>query len=251
MSNAINKEDRTVYSTNDYRMFKLLGANRPTVDSHVNSIIKSIEKNGSWLQDEPIIVNESMEVIDGQHRLAAHKQLDLPIYYQVAEGLGIERAHAMNRSRRNWTILDWAHSYANNGNINYVRYLKLLEDNDQFSAAAVISACSDKPLASTLTKEFRTGELSLTEADYVVAQQRLDNLAELAEIAPLFIIGSTTRYVLQVFTHPKYSQERMVKKMKEVGGETFVPSGYIGNVLAQLERAYNRGSDLASMVRFQ
>lgn len=250
MSNAIEKEERTVNRTTDYSLFKTLSANRPLTDPHVGGIIKSIEEHGSWLQDEPILVNENMEVIDGQHRLAAHKRLELPIYYTVVEGLGIKRAHVMNRARRNWTIIDWMNSYANSGNQNYVRFVKLYEENEEFSPGVIICACYEKPLAQALSKKFREGELSLSEEDVVTAQKRLNMLAELHELAPNFITGPSARFVLQMFTHPKYNHERMVKKMNEQGGDTFVPSIYIGTVLAQLERAYNRGTDLGSMIRF-
>lgn len=250
MSNAIEQEERKVNRTKDYSLFKLISTNRPFTESHVNSIMKSIEVNGSWLHDEPIIVNENMEVIDGQHRLAAHKRLELPVYYTVVEGVGIERAYAMNRARRNWTLVDWMNSYSNGGNINYQRFVKLYDDNEQFSPAVLIAACAEKPLAGALTRQFRAGELSLSEDEMKVAQKRLDMMAELTEIAPNFFVGPTIRFTLQVFTHPKYNHERMVKKLTDQGGDTFVPSSYIGTVLAQLERAYNRGTDLGNMVRF-
>jgi hypothetical protein len=250
MNKAITKEERTVNRTTDYNIFKLLNANRPVTETHVNGIIKSIEDNGSWLENEPVLVNEGMEVIDGQHRLEAHKRLELPVYYIVVDGLGMDRAHAMNRARRNWTLEDWMYSYDNSGNINYKRFVKLYDDNEQFPIGVIVSACSDKPLKSNLTKDFRTGELSLSEEEAKQAQKRLDMLAEMSGIAPHFVLGPTCRFILQMITHPKYDHERMVKKMKEVGGDTFVPSAYIGTVLAQLERAYNRKVELSNMVRF-
>lgn len=242
---------RDVIQTTDYSVFHTLQANRPVSETHVRSIIKSIEDDGSWLLDEPILVNEDMEVVDGQHRLAAHKQLDLPIYYTVATGIGVERAHAMNKIRRNWTILDWAESYANDGNLNYQRWLKLLEENDTWTPAILIAACDDKPLRKGLHGEFRGGELQLPE-DYIpVVQSRMNNLDELAELAPSFVTTTAARYVLQIFTHPKYDQERMATRMQEVGPDAFTPTTYVGSILAQMERVYNRGADLSNLVRFQ
>lgn len=250
-TNGNKTETREVIRATDYHQFKMLPDNRPVNISHVGGIIRSIEKEGSWLQDEPIIVNEDMEVVDGQHRLEAHKRLELPVYYVVVPSIGIDRAHAMNKSRRNWTLLDWAHSYANGGNVNYQRWVKLMEENNYWSPAVVIAVCYEKPLQKSLQRDFRLGELSLTEEQLVIAQMRLNHLDALAEIAPTFVTSTVARYILQIFTHPRYDQERMVKKMAEAGGDTFVPTAYIGNVLAQMERAYNRGFDLSNFVRFQ
>lgn len=250
MSDKVEREERVVERTTDYSKFKMLKANRPLTESHVSGIMKSIEVNGSWLQDEPVLVNEDLEVVDGQHRLEAHRRLELPVYYTVVYGVGIERAHVMNRARRNWTLVDWMNSYANGGNSNYVRFVKLFEDNEEFRPAVIMCACADKPLAKSLAKSFRAGDFILNEDDAKRTQQRLDMLAELHEIAPNFINSTCGRFILQIFTHPKYDHARMVKKMKEQGGDTFVPSSYIGTVLAQMERAYNRGTDLSNMVRF-
>ena len=41
----------------------------------------------------PILVNEKMEVIDGQHRLQAQKELNLPTYYIKNKGYDLLHKH--------------------------------------------------------------------------------------------------------------------------------------------------------------
>lgn len=77
----INEKSNTVFRTKKYSQFKRLDSNRTVKTGRVNKIKQSIEKVG-YVQS-PIIVNEKMEVIDGQGRLEALKQLQIPVDYIV------------------------------------------------------------------------------------------------------------------------------------------------------------------------
>ena len=72
-----------VEETTDYKQFKKVKGNRGYAQRHLKNLVSSIAQN-NLLQYSPIIVNDKMEVIDGQHRLAAAQSLGLPIYYVVA-----------------------------------------------------------------------------------------------------------------------------------------------------------------------
>ena len=73
----MNKIVNQVHSTNEHSVFKIQIGNRPVNNNHVARLIISMKK--SYLMS-PLIVNEKMEVIDGQHRLSAQKELKLPTY---------------------------------------------------------------------------------------------------------------------------------------------------------------------------
>ena len=60
-----------VFETRDYDQFKKLNGNRNINESQVDGIVHSILEVG--YQPVPILVNEFMEIIDGQHRLEAVK----------------------------------------------------------------------------------------------------------------------------------------------------------------------------------
>lgn len=65
-----------VYVTDKYSIFRRLSGNRDVKEARVKKIMRSIEKVGYI--PNPIIVNENMEVVDGQGRLEAVKRLGLP-----------------------------------------------------------------------------------------------------------------------------------------------------------------------------
>lgn len=117
---------KEIKSTKNYSLFKNLAGNRNVDPARVSKIKKSILKNG-WFTN-PILVNEKMEIIDGQGRYAALKELNMPIEYVVERGIGIECCINMNTAQTNWTIMDYVGSYAERGNENYQRLVMLMEE---------------------------------------------------------------------------------------------------------------------------
>ena len=107
----INFDPRVKFTSN-YSQFKKLGGNRDV--GSCKKLIKSIEKVGYI--PNPIIVNEKMEVADGQHRLQACEELGIPIAYIVIPGVTVETARNMNTGQKNWKNIDYIKSYAETGN---------------------------------------------------------------------------------------------------------------------------------------
>ena len=106
-----------VRKTTDYSIFKELKGNREVAEKRISKLVKSFVDNG-WLMN-PILVNEKMEVIDGQARLEALKILKMPAYYIIQEGLTVEHCRAMNIYQSNWSIRDYVVSYAKSGMMSY------------------------------------------------------------------------------------------------------------------------------------
>lgn len=122
--------ESNVLSTKDYSIFKTITGNREVVQSHVFKVANSIDKS-NMLAGRPIIVNEKMEVIDGQHRLAAAKLLDLPIYYCVVEGAQYQDVALLNEVCKNWSSENYATMFSKQG---YPHYKKILEFSKTYNA---------------------------------------------------------------------------------------------------------------------
>ena len=108
--------------TRDYDSFKRMKGNRPISPKHVHNIINSI-KNKNMLESNPILVNEGLEIIDGQHRLEAARELRKTIYYNVRKGYSLEEARLTNVVNRPWTISDFLESWIEQGKEDY-KFLK-------------------------------------------------------------------------------------------------------------------------------
>lgn len=119
--------------TRDYSQFKTITGNRKVQQAHVRKLMTAIESDPETIRYNPIIVNDNMEVIDGQHRLEALKELakkgmDQPAYYIVAPERTLEDVQVINSGRKAWTPSDFAHSFVERGNANYQKYLDLRSD---------------------------------------------------------------------------------------------------------------------------
>jgi hypothetical protein len=128
-----------IYKTIMYHLFKRLEGNRPIDERNLKNIIASMQKENR-LQLHPIIVNEDYYILDGQHRFAAAKGLDLPIYYVVSKGKDEKQAytHIMdaNINQKKWTLEDYLNLYAKKDhNENYIEFINLMEMLDIKSKA--------------------------------------------------------------------------------------------------------------------
>lgn len=97
-----------VQITNNYSMFKKLGENRVINMLHVKRLIESFR---ICYLICPIIVNELLEIVDGQHRHEACRLTGFPIYFIVVPGYGIKEISILNSNQKNWTKLDFLESY--------------------------------------------------------------------------------------------------------------------------------------------
>lgn len=82
--------------TTDYAKIKI-PANRAVCEKHVMNLVE-LNKENNLLDCYPIIVNEKLELFDGQHRLECAKRLGPPVYFIEKAGLKI---NAQNLLRLN------------------------------------------------------------------------------------------------------------------------------------------------------
>lgn len=98
-----------VKKTTNYDQFKSISANRPLNMAHLARLTLSVSKR-NLLEYNPIMVNENMEVIDGQHRLEVARANKIPIYYIIVPSTDIEDVYELNTNVRNWKLIDYVDS---------------------------------------------------------------------------------------------------------------------------------------------
>lgn len=126
--------------TNDLTVFKEIMGNRPPNPQHVSRLASSIERNG--LLQNPILVNENMEVIDGQHRLLAAKKSDSSIYYIIVKGYTLDQVQILNLNQKNWSKKDFMEGYADMGKKPYIKLRNFMLKNKGIAVNDCISLCS-------------------------------------------------------------------------------------------------------------
>jgi hypothetical protein len=158
----------TYYMTNKYWKFTFNPKNRSIDKLHVKQLASSIKKR-NLLCEQPILVNEKYEVIDGQHRLSAAMKLTVPIFYIIRAGLTIEDAIALNINTKNWGLGDYLQHYATQKVAEYLYFERFIDEYKLgFSISITLLMGGGIPNAggSNYNKEFKAGKLSLNFQEY-------------------------------------------------------------------------------------
>ena len=111
--------------TNNYKQFKFLEKNRDIKSVNYDLVKKSIlTKN--LLHLSPIIVNERMEVIDGQHRLKIAEELGLDIWYEVHSDFKDTDLLLLNNQCQ-WSNLDYLKFFVTSENQEYIKLKSFMD----------------------------------------------------------------------------------------------------------------------------
>ena len=207
----------SVYKTHDYGMFKYLLGNRGIKPKRVKKIIVSIEKVG-YVVPSPVIVNEKMEVIDGQGRIEACKEEGLPVYFVIAENAGVDECTMMNIGQSNWGINDYVESYASRGNENYIRLQKIMETYPQFTVAEIYGICTNSITVNGYgTIVVKNGDLELSTIDYARIIRVLDYLVEMENVLDAIPGSSRVKKtgLAWVIENTKCDRKRLREKLFE------------------------------------
>lgn len=225
--------------TKKYSKFVSIGANRGLSELHVKKLVKSISKS-NLLQTNPIIVNEKMEVIDGQHRLAAAKELRVPVYYVVVEQAGIEQVRILNSNLRNWTLRDYIDSFSRMGMHDY----QILKDFIEMygispSTGAVLLTSDDTRPSAGKNTNIKGGEFKATNLKGAeVFANKYSQLVELLGKPPFTRTRVFILALKKVLTNDGVSWEVLLRKIK-LFGHKLLPRDSLNDYLRDLEDVYN------------
>jgi len=221
------------FKTKDYGAFKSIAGNRALDDQHIKSLINNMKKYGNLTPNFPIIVNDNMEIIDGQHRVAALQELKWPVFYQVQENLGLEVVQGINQSSKNWGWEDFASSYASQGNENYKKLLEAKKLFKEGLTVLTLFLSSDGKVRGSI----KDGEFKARSW-----QDAIHDLTLLAEIRELTGIKTSVfgQAVFSVINSENYNHSVMVAKLDRYSPRFFhIKYGAYSDYARELEEVYN------------
>ncbi len=233
----MDKATTVVYETMDYEKFSKLEENRILTEARKKWLIKSFSEGEIM---NPIIVNEKFQIIDGQGRYEARKELGLPIYYIIDYGKGIEDCRRMNAYNRPWTELDFVESYALAGNEDYALLLETIKATRlpinrilRFANKTSTTQGSEKNLITA-------GRISFVERDAELVRQVLACANEISDALCKGTRHSNAFYtaVKIVFDTDGYNHERMLANCKRCRSQ-YAEMSKIEDQLKEFSRIYN------------
>lgn len=224
-----------------------MNGNRKPNKAHVRKLQDAISANAKLSQFRPILVNENYEIIDGQHRYEALKNLDQPIHYVVAPGTGLKEVQELNSIAKVWTPIEYAKSYADLGQSDYRFYLEMREAYGLNHDVLLSYISLDEPMTGEMYKD---GKLFAPDRDlsHLLARR----LTEVGQYYPRYKIRSFALAFKAVFETPEYDHSRMLSKIKQEK----VAEKYLKNYslreeyIRALENLYNHNQPTHTKVRF-
>lgn len=236
-----------VYRTYDYDKFKVLLGNRTTTetDRRVQNMMVSIRTLG-FIRN-PIIVNKRFEVVDGQSRYYALKNLAMPIEYIIDDNIGTPECIGMNTGQKNWALKDFIFSYSELGNKNYVRFLGLMDRYRMIPMYAIYDALVVSSVLNfgkdTRNECIKKGTLICTEED----MERVITILEYVNMFSKYIneIGGRTDQLfcalVYAYHFEKIDNDRLFDSFKKRYRDV-TASLNLKNAFDALSDIYNRHS---------
>lgn len=229
-----------IYRTTDYDAFKKLAGNRDVFDARKKKIKASIQDVG-WVRN-PVVVNEKMEIVDGQGRTEALEDLGMPIEYVVAEGATTKQCIALNLKQTNWRTIDFLKSKASLGDEQSQQILRHVYKFGTISVHGIIMLIANGSFSKThITEKVLDGSLKIY--DEFTCDELLQFVSDcLAEIGRG--MGSTEKwcYALKtVFFSEEIDSAKFLKCLKNRSTSLKGATTY-ESALAQCETLYNYGT---------
>lgn len=171
-------DENKIEMTTDYDMFRLLKGNRSVDESHVVKLMKKMKQDDLFT---PILVNERMEVIDGQHRLEARRRLSYIVPYYVQKNYGLEEVQAINSFQKPWNVADYMESYIQLGKKDYEIY-KWFRGRYKLTHTICLSLLmGGRNQDRSMSEIFKSGEFKIKDLEYAKGKAEM-----LEKIAPHF-----------------------------------------------------------------
>lgn len=235
-----------VKTTDEYERFSFIESNRNVNRAHVKELKKSIEEVG--LIPTPIIVNEKMEVLEGQHRFIACRELGLPIYYIIVPGLGMRHSVAMNANNKSWSGEDYLHYYSEESNPDYV-FIKRLTEQYPLSLTTILHILSAKD-SGRYMDAFRNGTFEVV-GDFERNQKTVEWVASFVPYVKNVKGRKASIYfaLAWIDKNIKVNDARIKKALVSMAEDEFEVSSVPG-VLAAIEKRYNKGLAATKAVSF-
>lgn len=232
----IDESVNVVYVTKDYGKFNFNSKNRHVDPAHKDNLVTSI-RDKNLLEAQPITVNADLEIIDGQHRFIAAKELGLPIYYIKMDGLQIDDAITLNINTRNWRYKDYLEYWIDQGEKDYI-YFKNFMDRYGFGYAVSLALLglgqADK--GQKLTDFFNAGKFKPKYRDY--ATDIGNKVLKLKQFGNFVTTRSFMLAFDPVIKMETFDFEEFLRKVKQTPGR-FDRRADSDRYLRMLEDVYN------------
>lgn len=199
------------FESDNYVIFNNLPFNRNVDKSHVRKLVESMKKNGfkgviQIIKTKFIDGIERYYVVDGQHRLAAAAQLNIPIKFELTElSSKMETAEfiaELNTSAKSWGTANFLEVWSAMEIEEYIKLARIQKDTG-FQITPLLECY----LETSNQNEYRRGQMRFPNeenSDKIITQ-----MIDLNKYLPSKAFCRRT--IVKAMRNPKYNHKKMKK----------------------------------------
>jgi hypothetical protein len=222
-------------STKDYSIFKEFSSNRELDQKHVNRLVRAISQR-NLLNVNPIVVDNHMRVIDGQHRLAAAQILEVEIYY-IMENIDRKDISMLNSNQKNWNAMDYINFYTIEKVSSFIQFSSLINNYPEMAVSALLILSNSEGRRNIV--QLKDGYLDVLNIEH--AKEVSDLCKDLnRKFQYQFVFDSRFPLALSLAVNTEnFDFNKLVEKL-EASPRDFVPCHTKEQYLEMIEEIYNR-----------
>ena len=238
------KTDDKIYSTIDYTIFKRIKGNRPIKESRVKAIKANIEANDL---DVPVIINDKMEVLEGEHTLKTRERLKLPVKYLIRKG-NIRDVMKFNSISSTWSNREYLDSYCQRGFKEYELLEYFVREYGlgiSFSLGLMVG--KTRHAQADTKKDFKEGRFKIK--NFNRADEYAKRIHKVGEFVEFNRDDKFMRALVTCFSYPEFDWTFFLKKL-ESKSEKLRKKASRNDYLVAIERFYNHGTSNKKRIQF-
>ena len=230
-----------IHITSNYNEFEFAEYNRGVDAAHVRKLKKLIKDMGLR---QPISVTPNKEIIDGQHRFHACRELGIPIKYIIDDQLDMSSVVELNNASKPWTVQDKVLSFAAQGNEDYVKLVNFHEDCKEMDKRISMRIASMIAQGSASNAGSNGRGMNLSKGtwkfreDYDVALKRLYALGQFKRWDFYLRMSFVTAFLRCIRTMDDFSAGELLKRA-ENNPHLFIYAANTEEMLRVWENVYN------------
>lgn len=223
-----------VKRTKDYSIFKFHGQNRGINPNHVRKLKRSILENG-WLNGSLIVIDGKGNVIDGQHRLMAAKEVGSSVDYVVEKKATVDSIRMLNTNAKNWNIIDHLKYHVKNGNQDYMLLDRFMKNFPHLRPTECMMLVKNSN-SSAERGSFERGDFKVS--DMKIAYKWGHNIMKLQYIFDGYNKSIFVRAMIKVFQNPQFDFDQFLHKV-QLRKSMIHMCGTVDQYVEMIEKIYN------------
>lgn len=238
-----------VYCTDDLSRFRIHPSARPLRRFQLDQLTEFMKRR-NLLKYFPIIVDRDMVVFDGQKRLQAARNLNVPMYYIVSQNISLPMfVYAGSRSKA-WLDSDYLKHFCAMGNQDYTMLYDFWSRHPYIRLKSCIQMLDGGGSGRgryVIEHKYKTGAF---RCSHLSLAQRMARAV--AKINRASIRGNATvqMAIWSQMENSVFDAEYLVNKLNDRSDELY-PFSTIDDCLKRLETIYNYGKPESNHIRLK